>query len=238
MHGEGLRRHLRVDKNTRNKIVKNKFFKLNYLAKFLITRRSTQASGDETSKDTWSIPDLFECLYLFGMYYLQAYPEKTLGFLDYCSTLSGYARFCSPEGLLCVDVELRGWYVAHPEHNWSQDNFEVIDIKIELAGDESVGRKISNRGGGTSGRAAPQMQGSQGMSRGHGCGRGSSRGGNRGWATGFSATSCPALSAQICDRFNQGECVTDSCPHAHICHCHDPTHCLLNCPKLGGTAAI
>ena len=238
MCGKGLKCHLRVDKNTHNKIVKNEFFKLNYLAKFLIMRRSTRASGDETSKDTQSIPDLFECLYLYGMYYLQAYPEKTLGFLNYCSTLSGYARFCSPEGLLHVNAELRGWYVAHPEHNWSQDNFEVINIKTELAGDESVRRKTSNRSGGARGRGAPQMQGSQGVFRGRGCSRGSSCGGNQDRAMGFSATSRPALSSQICDRFNCGECVLDGCPRTHICYCCDPTHCLLNCPKLAGTAAI
>ena len=163
MCGKGLRCHLKVDKNTRNKIVKNKFFKLNYLAKFLIVCRSTRASGDETSKEMQSIPDRFKCLYLYSMYYLQAYPEKTLGFLNYCSTLSGYAWFCSPEGLLHVDAELRGWYVAHLEHNWSQDNFKVIDIKTELAGDESVHRKANNRSGGTHGRGAPQMQGLWGV---------------------------------------------------------------------------
>ena len=238
MCGEGLRRHFKVDKNMHNKIVKNEFFKLNYLAKFLIMRRSTRTSGDETSKEKQSIPNLFKCLYLYGMYYLQAYPEKTLGFLDYCSTLSGYAWFCSPEGLLCIDAELRGWYVAHPEHNWSQDNFEVIDIKTELAGDESVSRKANNCIGGMCGRGAPQMQGLRGISRGCGHGRGSFRGGNQGRAVGSSGTSRPALSSQICDRFNCGECMADGCPHVHICYCHDPTHCLLNYPKLGGTAAI
>ena len=35
MHGKGLRRHLKVDKNYRNKIAKNEFFKLDQLSKFM-----------------------------------------------------------------------------------------------------------------------------------------------------------------------------------------------------------
>ena len=37
-----------------------------------------------------------------------------------------------------IEVELHSWYVAHPENNWSQDNYKIIDIKIELARDDWV----------------------------------------------------------------------------------------------------
>ena len=59
-----------------------------------------------------------------------------MGFLDYCSHLSVCARTSSPDGFLKINAELWGWYMSHLENNWSQDNFEVIDIKTELAGDE------------------------------------------------------------------------------------------------------
>ena len=91
MRGEGLHRHLKVDKSYPNKIAKNEFFKLDQLSKFIAMRRPSKSPGDEV-KEQFSIPEIFECLFLFGMFYLQIYPEKTMGFLNYCSHLSTCAR--------------------------------------------------------------------------------------------------------------------------------------------------
>ena len=77
--------------------------------------------------------EIFELLYLFGMYYLQCYPEKyaTL-FLDYCSFLTVVSKDRTVSEMLQLDTVLHGYYVANPEINWSQDNFEVIDIKTNF----------------------------------------------------------------------------------------------------------
>ena len=73
--------------------------------------------------------------------------KKQSVFLDYCSHLSVCTGTSLPDGLLKNDTELQGWYVSHPDNNWSQDNFEVIDIKMEFTGDESVCHKPFSQGG-------------------------------------------------------------------------------------------
>ena len=138
IRGDGLYRHLKVYRNYHNKIVCSQFFKLDQLIKFVSGHQLARASDEDPAKEVHSIPDLFECLFLFSMFYLQLYPEKMLGFLDYCAHLSNYAHFCSPGGLVKIDAELHGWYVDHPENNWSQDNFEIVNIKTELAEEDSV----------------------------------------------------------------------------------------------------
>ena len=83
-----------------------------------------------------------------------------MGFLDYCSHLSVCAHTSSPDGFLKIDAELWGWYVSHLENNWSQDNFEVIDIKTELAGDESLCHKPFSCGEGGGAVGAMQLHNS------------------------------------------------------------------------------
>ena len=76
--------------------------------------RPSKSSGDEANIEQHSTPEIFECLYLFGMFYLQIYLEKTISFLDYCSHLSVCTHTSLPDGLLKNDTELQGWYVSYP----------------------------------------------------------------------------------------------------------------------------
>ena len=102
MHGEGLCRHLKVDKNYRNKITKNEFFKLDQLSKFIAMCRPSKSSVDEANKEQHSILEIFECLYLFGMFYLQIYPKKNNQFFWITAHILVYALV-----LLCQMVCLK-----------------------------------------------------------------------------------------------------------------------------------
>ena len=53
---------------------------MDQLSKFIAMCRPSKSSSDEANKEQHSIPEIFECLYLFSTFYLQIYLEKTIVF--------------------------------------------------------------------------------------------------------------------------------------------------------------
>ena len=228
----GIHCHRQVDKVYHNKIAHNKFFKLIKLYQpWEMTQKSSNGGNTVTKVTELQCKyEIFELLYLFGMYYLQCYLEKyaTL-FLDYCSFLTAVSKDRTVSEMLQLDTALHGYYVANPEINWSQDNFEVIDIKTNFLheGSKSTWGKggFQPRGGG---KSQPRGQGSHSRGCGfftRGCGA-------------FSEGACCcghsrlAVQVEICDRYNKGVCPGFGCYHEHVCYCGDPSHIAIHYPKL------
>ena len=70
--------------------------------------------------DIRSLVELLQRLFLFGSYYLQLYPQKTVSFLDYMLFLIDYSDTLTVEGLSTVDHYMRQQFATHPEWSWSQ----------------------------------------------------------------------------------------------------------------------
>ena len=144
MSGTGICRHLHILSTFRNKIVRNKFFELSELYKFISAwslKYKSPLDADSNSKmasEPQTKTEVFELLYLFGMFYLQVFPEKMLGFLNHCSYLTTCSKTYHVPGLLHLDSALRELYITNPEWNWSQDHYEVIDVRTAFANDDSV----------------------------------------------------------------------------------------------------
>ena len=184
MSGMGICRHLRISLAFRNKIAQNEFFELSEQYKFISAQslRYKSPLDAESSSKKASEPEtkteVFELLYLFGMFYLQVFLEKMLGFIDHCSYLTTCSKTYHVPGLLHLDSALRELYITNPEWNWSQDHYEVIDVHTAFAQDDSVkmSKVKENKAGSKSKYDAcgPQSQtGNQSYSRGHSfCGRG------------------------------------------------------------------
>ena len=117
----------------------NEIFKLVKLYQLQEILQEPNNGGDTVTKVTEPQHkyEIFELLYLFGMYYLQVYPEKAASFLAYCSFLTAISKDCMVSEMLNLDSELCGYYMANPEMNWSQGNFEVIDIRNNFLQDSS-----------------------------------------------------------------------------------------------------
>ena len=235
MSGKGIRRHLRISATFRNKIARNEFFELAELYKFISAKSLRYKSPLDTessarkANEPQTKTEVFELLYLFGMFYLQVFPEKMLGFLDHCSYLTTCSKTYHVPGLLRLDSALRELYITNPEWNWSQDHYEVIDVRTAFANDDSV--KMSKvKDNKQAGKSKYEVRGQQfstgnpSYSRGRASrGRGGSRGRPR-----------QARLGEKCDRFNRGECNNPNCGREHICYCGEAGHNALNCPKLTG----
>ena len=66
--------------------------------------------------------EIFFLLYQWGMYYLQLYPEKAAGYLEYLAYLTKYGEPFHAQGLLKLDFALRCQHVKHPSWGWDQNN--------------------------------------------------------------------------------------------------------------------
>ena len=69
---------------------------------------------------------LFFLLYNFGQFYLQLYPEKAAGFLEYLGFLTKVCDRFTVTALVELDNQIKKEYVQHPQWNWDQTN-SIID---------------------------------------------------------------------------------------------------------------
>ena len=124
----------------RNSIAKDKFFEISKLYKCDevvstvlsapssgapgVTVTATTTSG-ASGKDPTTKSEIFYLLYQFGMFYLQLYPAKIAGFLEYLGFLTKEAKDFNVAGLLRLDNAIRSQYINHPDWNWDQSRTEI-----------------------------------------------------------------------------------------------------------------
>ena len=183
MQVEGLVWPAKIPPKMRDEIASDVFFPLEELAKIGLARRKSSAISfhvktgsaqqvftctndtDQTELKTKS--EIFRALYLFGMYYLQVYPEKTVSFLEYLCLLTKMNSKLNMEGMLQLDYDLRTLFLSHPEWIWSQKHPEAYLITTDIAQDKDF--QLQNQGTKSKSGSARQQGGDQrNSSRGRG----------------------------------------------------------------------
>ena len=81
-------------------------------------------SEEPLPDDIVSKLQVFNRLFMLGHYYLQKYPEKILGFLDYLMFLMEYSTRLNVRGMVLLDHLMREDFATNPEWNWSQHRSE------------------------------------------------------------------------------------------------------------------
>ena len=114
MNFEGLIVPSLVGDKFRGKIIANEFFELKEIP-------IESGSQQICSKDL-----LFRYLFGFGMVYLQIYPGKTIGFLQYCSYLMKMWEPLTLQGLLAIDNTVRKYFIGHSNGNWETTKIKSL----------------------------------------------------------------------------------------------------------------
>ena len=132
-----------VDVHCREAIAKHRFFELADLLKSDSLHYRPQRSVTHTEElpdgrvvtyttplqgkasEPKTRPELYQLLYAFGQYYLQCFPAKTAGFLEYLTYLTKYCAHLSMPILVSLEVSIRKFYVEHPDLNWNVTRDEV-----------------------------------------------------------------------------------------------------------------
>ena len=119
--------HSMVSNEIISQIANNEFFDLQEMfnGEELTTADGTSSSKQKTCKPITKKQEIFFLLYTFGQYYLQIFPAKAAGFLEYLAYLTKYGAPFNVPGLLKLDSALRVHYIKHPEWNWDQNNFTI-----------------------------------------------------------------------------------------------------------------
>ena len=137
-----------IPPDIRNSITKDKFFEIYKLYKCDkvistvlsapslgapgVTITATTTSG-ASGKDPTTKSEIFYLLYQFGMFYLQLYPAKIAGFLEYLGFLTKEAKDFNVASLLRLDNAIRSQYINHPDWNWDQSHTEISRVFNQLS---------------------------------------------------------------------------------------------------------
>ena len=129
----GLIYHNRVDRQHREKIACNEFFKLYKLHKPKESSEQYFGMNEEgylsfnVHKPTQhkTKAEVFSLLYDFGKFYLQMYPAKTAGFLEYLHYLMENTSNMMVQGILKLDTAIRRQHINCPHWNWEQSQCEI-----------------------------------------------------------------------------------------------------------------
>ena len=118
--------HSQIPNEIVNHIANNKFFDLQEMfSGEELTTASSSGTKAKTVKPITKKSEIFFLLYTFGMYYLQRFPHKAAGFLEYLAYLTKFGAPFNVPGLLKLDSALRVHYIKHPDWNWDQNNFTI-----------------------------------------------------------------------------------------------------------------
>ena len=141
----GLIHQIKVDKRFREKIACDEFFDLSRL--YRPEESSEQCIGmNEEGYLSFNVQkpaqpktkyDIFKLLCLFGQFYLQIYPDKVAGFLEYLYYLFDNTADMMPQGLLKLDTAICRQYVSYPEWNWEQSRYEINHLLPMFKADKS-----------------------------------------------------------------------------------------------------
>ena len=129
MNFSGMTYHEKVSDYIRQKIMRNQHFDIKEM---LNESDFVDLLTGLTRQTSISKPEIFECLYIFGMYYLQKYPGKTAGFLEYLVFLQHQAVYLTAPGLVKLESSLRRHYLANPSWNWTQDHPKLNKVWDEI----------------------------------------------------------------------------------------------------------
>ena len=83
---------------------------------------SADPGSQATPWDPKTRIELMQNLLLFGCYYLQKYPEKTVRFLDYLLFLIHWSQRLNVPGLVQLDHEMHCHLAYNPDWHWAQDH--------------------------------------------------------------------------------------------------------------------
>ena len=221
-----------------NEIASDVFFPLEELAKVGLARRKSSAisfhvktggaqqiftcTNEPDQAELKTKSEIFKALYLFGMCYLQVYPEKTVSFLEYLYLLTKMNNKLNVDGMLQLDYDLRTLFLSHPHWIWSQKHPEAYLITTEISQEKEF--QLQNLGGRGKGNNSKQQGGD---SRNSSLGRGRSRGGG----THCHQSQQPHKCKGTCNAWNDGNCSYGAdCHWQHKCPtCNDFSHCHINC---------
>ena len=67
----------------------------------------------------------FSLLYDFGQFYLQIYPAKTAGFLEYLHYLTENNSDMTVQGVLKLGTAIRQQYITYLHWNWEESHHEI-----------------------------------------------------------------------------------------------------------------
>ena len=81
---------------------------------------------------TISKPGLFKCLFLFGIFYVQKYPEKVSGFFEHLIIYQCLSTFLTAVGLEKLEQNCRAQYLMHSEWSWTQDHHKITKLLHEI----------------------------------------------------------------------------------------------------------
>ena len=144
---QGLIMQNQITPNICNQIAKDQYFKLAKMFKsdevvstvisalpsgaagVTITATTTNAN---TGKEPTTKADIFYLLYQFGQFYLQVYPNKMAGFLEYLGFLTKECQNFSAAGLLHLDHQIHSQYMNNPDWNWEQSRYEIHRVFEKL----------------------------------------------------------------------------------------------------------
>ena len=137
--------HSQIPNDIFAKIATNKFFDLQEL--FSGAELSTANANGYKTKNVNAKPiskksEIFYLLYTFGMYYLQLFPQKAAGFLEYLAYLTKFGAPFNVPGLLKLDSALRVHYIKHPEWNWDQNNVTIYRTFDLLSRNPKIGSQV------------------------------------------------------------------------------------------------
>ena len=169
MNVNGLVLFKRVTEDIRKLIGKNEFFPLAkmYTGEEITTTQLGHVTVTTTSKNVpkpiTNKSELFYLLYNFGQYYLQLYPEKASGFLEYLAFLTKVCDCFTVSALVELDNQICKEYVQHPQWNWDQTNAIIDKIYMYFAREadnmKSGGASTSSAGQGSTGSVPRGKQG-------------------------------------------------------------------------------
>ena len=169
MNVSGLVLFKHITEDIHRLIGKNEFFPLakmytgeeittTQLGHMTVTTMSKNVPKPMTNKS-----ELFYLLYNFGQYYLQLYPEKASGFLEYLAFLTKVCDRFTVSALVELDNQIHIEYVQHPQWNWDQTNAIIDKIYMYFAREadnlKSGGASTSNAGQSSTGGAPQGKQG-------------------------------------------------------------------------------
>ena len=243
-----------VDPRCREKVARDEFFELHHLYNVddLETANAKQSreegaavvpfqSGSTPKGAPRSRSELFQLLYSFGQYYLQCYPQKACGFLEYLAYISKYGQTYTVSTLVKLDNSIRRFFIHRPHLNWDVTRREIgrfekdAEIFQEKELSARTGRTPSKgRGGGGHHGSPHQSHQSRTPKRSasHDNGFRNDRRGDSSRRDPGSSSADPRDSR--CRNWNYRTCEDDPrCHREHVCYkCGATGHKAPDCPKF------
>ena len=173
-----------------------------------------------------SIVELICRLMLFGSYYLQVYPEKTVSFLDYILYLMDYSESLNINGLVALDHVMRQDFAANPDLNWSEHRNENHSALTRITIKERYKKSYNPFGQKNKGYPSSSAGSSSSTNnkRKGGGGSDQSKSSNK------KHKSMDEMKKEICKNFNAGKCKWGrNCYRQHVCSTCKQNHKSSDC---------